>query len=81
MGGYILKRVSRAWKHCEDYLERPSTHHEARRGKVKRSWSTKLTGLLAFNAVAMQAATDLRNEHSATFDTDSGLIGVDNRCS
>ena len=99
IGSYFLKQGTRLWKHCEDCLNRSSTHNEARRGKIKqlrmafykiksqddlcyhrRRWSTKLTGLLAFNAVAMQAATDLRKEHSATFDTDSGLIGVDNRC-
>eukprot|EP00978_Attheya_sp_CCMP212_P041919 scaffold246883_cov62-Attheya_sp.AAC.3 len=31
--------------------------------------------------VVMQVATDLRKKHSATFDTDSGLMSVDNRCS
>eukprot|EP00978_Attheya_sp_CCMP212_P025957 scaffold84501_cov28-Attheya_sp.AAC.2 len=38
----------------------------------RQRWSTRLTDLLAFNAVVMQAATDIRKEHSATFDTDSG---------
>jgi hypothetical protein len=96
VGDCIVRYTSQAWQHVEDKLTTPNTCREGRIKRIRMSvnrlerqhacgykrpkWSTTITSLLAFNAVAMQATTDLRKEHSVSFDTDSAQIGVDNRC-
>ena len=47
-------------------------------------WSTRKTALIAMTVIAMRSMTDRQGpsgQHQMRFDTDSGPIGIDNRCS
>lgn len=49
--------------------------------ELKRQSCTRRSQLLAFWAVAMTASTNNDQARSVHFDTDSGEVGIDNRCS
>ena len=49
--------------------------------KYGRQWGRSTVRIMAMTTVIMSARQGTFGEHQVTFDTDSGPIGIDNRCS
>ena len=85
--------AERVWQHgCKcmtqvgDWIDRITKPASERRRRqvittAMRRHHHRTTQLFVLSALAMQVNAIIATEHQARFDTDSGSIGIDNRCS
>jgi hypothetical protein len=82
---YLWRKLETAASRIGNWMEsslKPTTPRMARTKVRTALWAhRRRTTALAMSVLAMQARSAVATERSAHFDTDSSLIGVDNRCS
>ena len=81
---YNVKELTRIANGVGDWIERvASSPSHTRRRRILRTVTRHrcTTRIMAMSVLAMQANATISTERESHFDTDSGLVGIDNRCS
>ncbi|KAI2497134.1 hypothetical protein MHU86_17395 [Fragilaria crotonensis] len=81
---YGIKALTRVANGVGDWIERVvASPLQTRRRRILRTVTRHryTTKIMAMSVLAMQANATISTERESRFDTDSGLVGIDNRCS